>query len=534
MGLAAPPDFSAYDLLDVPIMAIVRRRIVYANEAFVRLIGAPRTKMVGYEIGSERHSRVLLSGPQESITSSQLLDALEEGRPLPRDLWVELAALGGPIRTSVRVTAAPGEQSWVITVLDAPGVAEARRLSEAMIQFAPELLRSRTERQVLEGAVRLLAESGLQCSFMFLRGAQLLHGPMFQGDAPVAVVERMYGRPLTEVTIPLGVLPYLEQSLLTRRATFHQDVFEVVSRIHPPEVVAYMRECMPSVPMLDAPIFVGDIAYGVLGVMGASLTPATAVPVEMFCQLVGSAIEGALHTQEAENRMTELKQLQLELLERERLATLGQAGAVVAHEVRNPLGAIINAVAVLNRDKALKGDSAQVVQVIEEEAMRLDRMVGDLLAFARPLEPRPTPCDLQEVAQRVINELNGERSDVTLSLLPSSEGAAVRADPDLLLMALGNLIRNGVQASPRGGEVRVEVFSQQGLAGVSVHDEGPGITEPEAEKIFEPFFTTRATGTGLGLSVVHRVAAAHAGKVRVSKSRYGGAEFILELPVERR
>ena len=212
---------------------------------------------------------------------------------------------------------------------------------------------------------------------------------------------------------------------------------------------------------------------------------------------------------------------------------LGEAAGVVAHEVRNPLGAILNAVAVLKRDKlGTVGTSA--VEMLEEEATRLDAIVRDLLDVVRPLEPRPRPLHLGELARRTV-ELFQERrqlGEVRVSLEEQPELPTLSADETLLQMALENLVRNAVQASPPTGLVAVTVASiPEGLL-LTVEDEGPGVSEADAPRIFEPFFTTRATGTGLGLAVVRRVVLAHGGSVSVGQRPGGGARFELRLPLE--
>jgi signal transduction histidine kinase len=161
-------------------------------------------------------------------------------------------------------------------------------------------------------------------------------------------------------------------------------------------------------------------------------------------------------------------------------------------------------------------------------------MVRDLLDVVRPLEPRPRLLHLGELARRTV-ELFHERRQlggVRLSLEEEPGLPSLSADETLLQLALENLVRNAVQSSPSGGQVRVAVRCvPEGLC-LTVEDEGPGVAPADAQRVFEPFFTTRTTGTGLGLAVVRRVVLAHGGTVSVGQRQGGGARFELRLPLE--
>ncbi|MGD6643566.1 histidine kinase dimerization/phospho-acceptor domain-containing protein, partial [Xanthomonas citri pv. citri] len=132
-------------------------------------------------------------------------------------------------------------------------------------------------------------------------------------------------------------------------------------------------------------------------VQSTTLTPANAGALELFAQLIGGALENVRHHRAAEARLAEVSRLQNELIASERLTALGEAAGVVAHEVRNPLGAILNTVAVLKREPRLGPAGASAVEMLEEEAIRLEDIVRDLLDAVRPLEPRPRPVSLGEM-----------------------------------------------------------------------------------------------------------------------------------------
>lgn len=233
----------------------------------------------------------------------------------------------------------------------------------------------------------------------------------------------------------------------------------------------------------------------------------------------------------------ELARAQAELVRHERLAALGELAAVMAHEVRNPLGVIFNSLTTLKRLVRLEGDAEMLVDIVGEEADRLNRIVGDLLDFVRPYELSPRPT--------VVEALLAGATDAALQLLPRDTVRLIvevpralptfQLDGQLLRQALVNLVVNAAQAMPRGGTVTVDAaLEQRGGAPwlrLTVRDEGVGLTTAAAERLFHPFFTTKATGTGLGLAVVKRIIDAHHGEVSARPNEGApGTTFEVLLP----
>jgi signal transduction histidine kinase len=171
--------------------------------------------------------------------------------------------------------------------------------------------------------------------------------------------------------------------------------------------------------------------------------------------------------------------------------------------------------------------------VIGEEAMRLDRLVGDLLDLGRPLTPRLRSVDLHELASRSVAVLasRGEAGAAEVVILPSPAVVTAEIDPDLTQLALWNVVRNAVQASPPGKRVTVSVDARGERAALLVDDEGAGFPAEHVERVLEPFHTTRATGTGIGLAVVRRVVEACRGSIEIGESPGGGGRFVMVFPV---
>ncbi|MFN7133449.1 MAG: ATP-binding protein, partial [Myxococcales bacterium] len=258
---------------------------------------------------------------------------------------------------------------------------------------------------------------------------------------------------------------------------------------------------------------------------GARFTPATLRAVEELARFTGAALDNLREKQRLVAKLSALRQAQQNLLAEERLSVLGEAAAILAHEIRNPLGAVANGLSLLRRSTP---EQEGLLGIMGDEIARLDALTHDLLQLARPLEPRRQLVDLERLVRATVERLRAGRDDVRY-LVDARARVRVHADPALLQLALENLLRNAAQASPARGEVRIIVSDASGATSVVVEDQGPGIDAVDRLRIFEPFFTTRASGTGLGLPIVKRIVQAHGGEVRVGGGAGGGARFEMLL-----
>jgi len=231
----------------------------------------------------------------------------------------------------------------------------------------------------------------------------------------------------------------------------------------------------------------------------------------------------------------QLAQAYAELSKKEQLAALGELAAVVAHEVRNPLAVIFNALQTLRRTTQPDEQGKLMLDVIDEEAERLNRMVTSLLDLGRPEAPRLAPTQVIELVRSSIDAARGStdtRAEVRLSIPEPLPLAQV--DEHKMHQALVNLVNNAIQATGRRGPVLVRVTVErhpQPMLRVDVVDDGHGVAPELRERVFAPFFTERARGTGLGLAVVKRVADAHHGTATVEPTPGGGATFVLRVPL---
>ena len=231
----------------------------------------------------------------------------------------------------------------------------------------------------------------------------------------------------------------------------------------------------------------------------------------------------------------ELQRTQQELVKSEQLAMVGELSAVIAHQVRNPLAIVSNAVAGLRKGDSTSGDHSTLLQIIDEEMGRLDMLVGHLLNYARPVVPQRRAVDIARLVERSLAVVD-TRQEVACKLQIEPDLPAISADPDLLRQAFENVATNAIQAMNGSGalEVLVEQCEIEGVNSVAVDftDNGEGMSKEAYQQAFTPFFTTRPTGTGLGLSIVDRIAEAHGGAATVSSKKGSGTTVSIVLPVE--
>ena len=226
----------------------------------------------------------------------------------------------------------------------------------------------------------------------------------------------------------------------------------------------------------------------------------------------------------------------LRVKEAERLALLGRLSTGLAHEIRNPLGAISGSIEMLKEAPELSEEDRQLCEIIQREASRLNQLVTDMMDLAKPRAPAPELVDVAQICRDVVAlATRSERSgagDVRVEYTGPEGALQAFCDGAQVRQVIWNLVRNAVQASGAGTTVKVVVDHSPGVATLSVVDSGPGITEEARAQIFDAFFTTRTNGAGIGLAVVKRIMDDHApfgGKIEVRSPESGGAQFDVTL-----
>ena len=231
----------------------------------------------------------------------------------------------------------------------------------------------------------------------------------------------------------------------------------------------------------------------------------------------------------------ESDRLHARLHDAERLATTGELAATMAHEIRNPLAAIVNATALLTDDGLTAEERATTLAAIRTEARRLNRILSDFLHFARPQPARRAPGDIREVIQHVGALIRDDRSraprvDVKVAVDPSVPRFAF--DRDQVTQVLWNVALNGVQAMNGRGRLSLEAACQNGDVALAVSDTGPGIASERLARVFEPFYSDKPNGSGLGLTIAERIVAAHGGRIEIDSQVGRGTRVTLLFPLE--
>jgi signal transduction histidine kinase len=219
----------------------------------------------------------------------------------------------------------------------------------------------------------------------------------------------------------------------------------------------------------------------------------------------------------------------------EKLSTLGEMAAVLAHEIRNPLGSIRGTAEILKDDYKPGEPKHEFIEIQIKETERLNRVVEDFLRMARPQPSDMRPCPVQEELETIVTLVSNDARNrhIKLILQPSTTPVNITADGEKLRQAFLNITINALQATPPGGSVIISTtVYQTALCEIRFRDTGPGIEAEMIERIFEPFFTTKPDGTGLGLAISRKIIESHSGTLLVESEPGHGTTVIVRLPMQ--
>jgi signal transduction histidine kinase len=223
-----------------------------------------------------------------------------------------------------------------------------------------------------------------------------------------------------------------------------------------------------------------------------------------------------------------------ELQTADRLAAISRVSSGVAHEVKNPLNAILLHVEVA-KAKLARGDTDVIPQmeIISREILRLDRVVKTFLDFTRPMELNLATVPVQRLVDEIVElaRPQAEALKIRVMVAQAADGVDVRVDGDLLKQAVLNIAVNAMQAMPDGGELRFESSATGDMAEIRISDSGPGIPPQLREKIFTLYFTTKKEGSGIGLAMTFRIVQLHDGTIDFTSEPGKGASFSIRLPI---
>ncbi|MEC9072943.1 MAG: ATP-binding protein, partial [Myxococcota bacterium] len=350
------------------------------------------------------------------------------------------------------------------------------------------------------------------------------------GTPPPEVLDVIQARPFLDHLLESQILA-IENLTIERDEILKRGAIEDQARVEVIEsVITNMEACQSS-------LSIGFISEGqLLGMMN--------VRDERLREAYATDEVKALVAIAAQATITiENSRLFDRIRERDRLAALGEMAAGLAHEIRNPLGAIKGAAQLLDEDTA---DGEAYLQVITEEVNRLNGVVSQFLTYARPFKGTREGIDLNGVLERSLTLVNAEEHNCEVTLDTATDLPSIRSDAELLRQVTLNLARNAIEAmGETGGHLRISTSQIQRrtvnpmgksrrveFVRIRFEDEGPGIPTEVLERIFIPFYTTKTGGTGLGLSICQRIIRSLGGSIEVTARLGEGSTFTILLPVE--
>ncbi|UCE17886.1 MAG: PAS domain S-box protein [Gemmatimonadota bacterium] len=240
--------------------------------------------------------------------------------------------------------------------------------------------------------------------------------------------------------------------------------------------------------------------------------------------------------------LTDVKRMEQMMRRADRLAAVGELSAGIAHEIRNPLASISGAVEVLREAVPVSGENEKLMTLIVRESERLNKIIKGFLDFSRLKLPTATKVSLNDVVDEVFSLIENHPSNnknITVLNEIGVQAISVQFDEDQLKQLLINLLVNGLEAMPEGGELKIGVHSSNGSGSsrdsgddvrIFVSDTGVGVEEKDRDRIFEPFVSTKKSGTGLGLSIVQRILEHNKGRIEIENNREQGVTFLVSLP----
>jgi two-component system sensor histidine kinase HydH len=231
--------------------------------------------------------------------------------------------------------------------------------------------------------------------------------------------------------------------------------------------------------------------------------------------------------------LSQIKQLQLEVQKKDKLAVIGNLAAGVAHEVRNPLSSIKGYASYFKTLFAEDSENRAAAEVLVNETERLNRVITELLEISRPSDIKLQEVDIQMVFDttlRLIHSDANQLGNIEISLDISDDLKNMVIDADRFVQVLMNVYLNSIQAMPDGGALSTTVVSKNDHIEIVITDTGTGMTEDTRRQLFNPYFTTKTTGTGLGMAIVHKIIEAHKGGIRVVSKEGHGTEITICVP----
>ena len=292
----------------------------------------------------------------------------------------------------------------------------------------------------------------------------------------------------------------------------------------------YLKEILPHCPL---PEFQASQKGIYQTQVECKLNNETSIPLDLtFSQLKDEqgAVTGTVIILKD---LRDIRTLEKQVERSERLASLGRMAAGIAHEIRNPLSSVKGFAQYFRNKFAPDSQDRQYATVMINEIDRLNRVIQELLEFAKPRQPKPEALSVNQLLEHALQLVHSElkRKQIKVELHDAhSKNLTIHADRDLMTQVLLNLFLNAIEALDEKGEIRINVEEFAEKIVIHITDNGPGINPQHLRQIFDPFFTTKQGGTGLGLAIVHRIVELHNAEIQVQSKPGQGTTFSLSFP----
>ncbi len=292
--------------------------------------------------------------------------------------------------------------------------------------------------------------------------------------------------------------------------------------------------------LLSVPLWSSNTMIGVLTAVnkkaGELFTRHDLRLFTVFSSIAGSALQNAFLYSDLKNKMDELRTTQQQLVHSTKMAAIGELAANVAHEINNPLTSVLGYTSHLIRTLDVPEEPLRKLRLMEQETLRVRKIIRNLLDFSRQRASRKQPGDLLQPLRETVSLLQGiaDRSSVRINEDYPETPVVVSMDHNEMKQVFINIMNNALHAMSQGGVLRISVMAAQDRqVMVAFEDSGHGIPEQQLSKIFEPFFSTKnyGDGTGLGLSISERIVQGHGGRIEVESAVGRGSVFRIFLPV---
>jgi two-component system sensor histidine kinase HydH len=330
--------------------------------------------------------------------------------------------------------------------------------------------------------------------------------------------------------VPIGLLAMDQQGKI---AAFNRGA-ETILQLSAPQVIGQAADRIIPVELLDEINHSKNQADVIEKEIECTIADGKMIPLEIGVSSLKDENGVFLGNVLLFKDLSEVRTLRREVARSQRLASVGRLAAGVAHEIRNPLSSIKGFATYFKQRYPDRQDDQQTADIMIQEVDRLNRVVGQLMEFARPVPVKPKPVSLQALLEDSIKLITDRAAEKGISIKTqnNTQVEEVRIDPDRINQVLLNLYLNAIDSMESGGELKVEISSdgQRRDVVIQVSDTGQGISREDLSRIFEPYFTTKSTGTGLGLAIAHNIVEAMGGKIIVESEKEVGTTFTVTLP----